>query len=67
MITKSKLSELNLSEMIMDSMPGLVFFFAKDGQLVAWNKKVEEVLGYPREEFEAAYEADFLLRVIKKR
>jgi formate hydrogenlyase transcriptional activator len=59
MITKSKLSEFNLSEIIMDSMPGLVFFFAKDGQLVAWNKKVEEVLGYSKAEFEAAFASRF--------
>ncbi len=59
MIIKSKLSELNLSEIIMDSMPGLVFFFAKDGQMVAWNKKAEEVLGYSRDEFARAFASQF--------
>jgi chemotaxis protein methyltransferase CheR len=59
MLTKSKLAEYNLSEIIMDSMPGLVFFYARDGQLVAWNNKVEEVLGYSRAEFEAAFASKF--------
>jgi len=43
----------------MDSMPGMVFFFAKDGQMVAWNKKAEEILGYSREELENAYAGHF--------
>ena len=59
MIVKSKISKLNLNEVIMDSMPGMVFFFAKDGQMVAWNKKAEEILGYSREEFESAYASQF--------
>ena len=59
MIVKSKISKLNLNEVIMDSMPGLVFIFAKDGQMVAWNKKAEDVLGYSRDEFERAYASQF--------
>ena len=59
MIKKSKLSEFNLSELIMDSMPGLVYIYTKEGEMVAWNKRAEEVLGYPKEEFEAAYVAGF--------
>jgi PAS domain-containing protein len=58
MITKSKLADINLSELIM-SMPGLVFIFAKDGQMVGWNKKAEEILEYSREEFEASYASRF--------
>ena len=67
MIKKSKLSEFNLSEIIMDGMPGLVFFYSKDGQLVAWNKKAEEVLEYPKEEFEAAYIAGFSVESDKEK
>ncbi len=37
----------------------MVFFFAKDGQMVAWNKKAEEVLEYSRDEFEKAYAGFF--------
>ncbi len=43
----------------MDSMPGLVFIFAKDGQMLAWNKKAEDVLGYSRDEFARAYASQF--------
>jgi len=67
MINKSKLSEFNISELIMDCMPGLVFFFAKDGKLVAWNKKAEEVLEYPTEEFEAAYVGGFAVESDKEK
>ena len=67
MITKSELSEFNLSEIIMDSMPGLVFFFGKDGQLVAWNNKVEEVLGYSRAEFESAFASKFSVESDKEK
>ena len=51
----------------MDSMPGLVFFFAKDGQLVAWNKKCEEILGYSREEFENAYASNLSVESDKEK
>ncbi len=59
MITKSKLADINLSELIMDSMPGLVFIFAKDGQMVGWNKRAEEVLEYSPDEMSKAYAGDF--------
>ena len=59
MITKSKLADINLSDLIMDSMPGLVFIFAKDGQMIGWNKKAEEVLGYSPDEMSKAYAGDF--------
>jgi PAS domain S-box-containing protein len=52
MFTKSKLFESNLSEIIMDSMPGLAYIFSKEGQLVAWNKRAEEILGYSAEEMQ---------------
>ena len=42
----SKFSNKFLPEIIMDSMPGMCFIFASDGKMIAWNKRVEEVLGY---------------------
>jgi len=59
MIIKSKLSELNLNEIIMDSMPGMVYIFNKGGHLVYWNKKSEEVFEYSAEELKNMYVVDF--------
>jgi PAS domain S-box-containing protein len=59
MIIKSKLSELNLNEIIMESMPGMVYIFNKEGHLVFWNKKSEEVFEYSAEELKNMHVVDF--------
>jgi len=46
-------------ETIMDSMPGLVFIYAKDGRLVGWNKRIIEVLGYSDDDLKDVYAGDF--------
>ena len=40
----NKFTNKFLPEIIMDSMPGLAYIFSKDGHLVAWNKRAEEIL-----------------------
>jgi PAS domain S-box-containing protein len=52
------LKEAN-NELIFDSMPGLAFIYRKDGHLVAWNKRAEEVLEYSAEEMGKAVASDF--------
>jgi PAS domain S-box-containing protein len=47
---KEKFSDIVLNQTIMDSMPGLAYIFARDGRLIAWNKRAEEILGYSAEE-----------------
>ena len=34
------------NNILMDSMPGLAYIFTKEGNMVAWNKRVENILGY---------------------
>jgi PAS domain S-box-containing protein len=56
---KEKFSNIVLNQTIMDSMPGLAYIFSRDGQLVAWNKRAEEILGYSTEELSALNYPDF--------
>ena len=48
------------SEMIMNSMPGLVYIFDKNGLLVAWNKRVEEVYEYSPDELQNKHVLEFI-------
>lgn len=57
---KSKLSEKIPSDLLMDSMPGLVYIFDKEGRLKLWNKRVEEVYGYSPDELYDKYILDFI-------
>ena len=55
----NKFTNKFLPEIIMDSMPGLAYIFSKDGHLVAWNKRAEEILGYSTEELHARKNPEF--------
>ena len=37
-------------ETFMDNMPAIIYIFTKDGRLVSWNKKAEEVYEYSADE-----------------
>jgi len=41
---KDNFSDIVLNQTIMDSMPGLVYIYNQRRELVAWNKRAEEVL-----------------------
>jgi PAS domain S-box-containing protein len=56
---KEKFNSLVLNQTIMDSMPGLAYIYSRDGQLVAWNKSAEEILGYSTEELLAVKNPEF--------
>ncbi|HEX9250735.1 MAG TPA: sigma 54-interacting transcriptional regulator, partial [Ignavibacteriaceae bacterium] len=56
---KAKLDNIVLNQVIMDSMPGLAYIFSRDGQLVAWNKRAEEIFGYSTEELHARKNPEF--------
>ena len=47
---KTKFTNINLNQIILESMPGMAYIFNKEGYMVAWNKKVEEIMGYSAEE-----------------
>ncbi|MBN1312626.1 MAG: PAS domain S-box protein [Anaerolineae bacterium] len=42
--------EKNLSDTIIDSLPGVFYMYDEQGRLVRWNKRQGEVLGYSDEE-----------------
>ena len=56
---QNKLLKEVANEVIFDSMLGLAFIYRKDGHLVAWNKRAEEVLEYSAEEMGKAVASDF--------
>ena len=56
---KEKLDNIVLNQMIMDSMPGLAYIFSRDGQLVAWNKRAEEILELSSEDMKGKMTSNF--------
>jgi formate hydrogenlyase transcriptional activator len=56
---KAQLNNIVLNQTILDSMPGLAYIFSRDGQLVAWNKRAEEILGYSAEELRGEVTPEF--------
>ena len=55
----NKFTNKFLPEIIMDSMPGLAYIFSKDGHLVAWNKRAEEILELSADEIKVKMAATF--------
>ena len=50
-VTEQRLAaERRFTDAIMDSVPGLLYLYSGDGQLVRWNRKHEELTGYSPEE-----------------
>ena len=47
---KTKFTNINLNQIILESIPGMAYIFNKEGYLVAWNKKVKEPMGHIAEE-----------------
>ena len=56
---KEKFNSIVLNQTIMDSMPGLAYIFSRDGQLVAWNKRAEEILGLSAGELQGKMTSNF--------
>jgi len=56
---KETFNKIVLNQTIMDSMPGLAYIFSRDGRLVAWNKRAEEILGYSAEELQGEVTPEF--------
>jgi formate hydrogenlyase transcriptional activator len=46
--------------LLLDCLPGLVYVFDKDGRLLAWNKKTEEVYKYNSEELYGRNMSEFI-------
>lgn len=55
-------NEKNLSDSLINSLPGLFYLFDKKGKFLRWNKNVETVSGYSHEEIAAIHPLDFYER-----
>ena len=60
MITKSKLSKIDFNQIIIDSLPAVVYIFNKEGRLIGWNKRATDVYGYTAEEMKDKPLLDFI-------
>ena len=58
-VEKSLRRERNFSESIIDSLPGIFYFFDDTGKLLRWNKNFEKVSGYSAEEISNMSPLDF--------
>jgi len=64
-ITEQKKSEKEISRVkaladnLIDSLPGVFYFFDVQGRFVRWNKQLEDVTGYSAEEIATMHPADF--------
>ncbi|MBD3426794.1 MAG: PAS domain S-box protein [Candidatus Omnitrophica bacterium] len=56
---KQFLREMNFSEKLITSLPGLFYFFDEAGRMIRWNKRLEEVSGYPAGKIRKMDPADF--------
>ena len=58
-LDESFLREKNFSDSIIDSLPGIFYFFTDKGKFVRWNKNFENVSGYSLEEISRMSPIDF--------
>jgi len=49
-----------LLDHIINSLPGIFYFFDENGNMVNWNKKLEEISGYSKEEISHMSPLDFI-------
>jgi PAS domain S-box-containing protein len=53
------LSEKAFSDTMLDSMPGVLYFYDRQGRFIRWNRNLESVSGYSRDEIAGMRPADF--------
>lgn len=53
------LKEKQLSETVINNLPGIFYLYEKSGKLVKWNKNFEKVTGYNTDEIEKMHPLDF--------
>lgn len=51
--------EAVLSQAIIDSLPGVVYLFNEEGRFLRWNRNLESVTGFSKEEVAQAHALDF--------
>ena len=55
-----KITDKITVENFMDNMPAIIYVFTKDGRLVSWNKKAEEVYEYSADEMFNKFNIEFI-------
>ena len=58
-LQKAVLKEKELSENILNSLPGVFYFYDHNGKFLRWNKNLELVTGYSSEEISNMHPLDF--------
>lgn len=53
------LHEKNLTDTLLDTIPGILFLFDEQGKPIRWNKRAEEITGYLAEEIAQLNVLDF--------
>ena len=53
------LKEKSFSEAMLDSLPGVFYFYDRDGKFLRWNRNFEELTGYTAEEMAHKHPLDF--------
>jgi PAS domain S-box-containing protein len=51
----------DLADKLIDSLPGIFYFYDSTGKFIRWNKQFEEVTGYSGAEIEHMHPTDFFL------
>jgi PAS domain S-box-containing protein len=64
---ESPRSERYLSDAIIDSLPGIFYFFDQSGRFLRWNKNFEQVSGYSPDEISRMNPLDYFIGDDKKR
>ncbi len=57
--TTEIINEKNLSESILNSLPGIFYLYDKNGKFMRWNKNFELISGYAQEEIRHMHPLDF--------
>jgi PAS domain S-box-containing protein len=47
------INEKELSDVLVNSLPGIFYIFNKEGKFVRWNKNILEITGYTKQELES--------------
>ena len=58
-IENNILAEKELSEFIINSLPGIFYMYTAEGNFIKWNNNFEQVTGYSKEEITDMNPADF--------
>lgn len=65
-INKNIPGQLFPGEAVLQGMPEIAYVFDQEGRLIKWNKNVELVLGYSKEELNLKFVGDFIDKSYRK-